>query len=423
MTLGGKKFPMTAILDVSLAAAEQAHAAGDLVDAAHLYQTLLAQTPDDAAAWRGLGLVARDLGELEQAGLMLSRAIELGSGVIKGAAQRDLAVLLVDAGQADAGLDLVLEASVTFSQAAQWAEEMGCLTWARQLRADHPHVVWRLPRVIYNYAYSLCDSEPETALRLGEEGHALDPTHVGLLRMLATLYSRNNNLERRCEVTSRIIALFDAQAPAAPASQGVVDSPLVSLTAQQIADALLADGVIVIRGMLDAAAQAHYLAQQERRWLASADDALVGIAPEILDAMAIMFRHPLEPMVQGCNVRTASVTDDQSFLYYHQDITPLFTMGVNLWAALDPIDGTRPGLEVLARRQHHAFPIVPGHIRSAAPYRIPDELVRGAYPDDAFVAPRMEPGDGMLFLFSTVHRSVFSPDMPNSRRNAELRFY
>jgi len=414
---------MTAILDVSIASAEQAHAAGRLLDAAEVYQSLLARNVDDPAALRGLGLVARDLGELDQAGLMLARAVEIGSGVTKGAAQRDLAALLADAGQGEVALDLALQASLIFSEAGQWLDERDCLVLARRLHPGHPHVCWRLPRVTYNYAFSLIESDPETALRLAEEAHALDPDHLGLLRMLATLYSRNDNLQRRCDVSTRMIEVFDAQAPAAQPSSGLVDAPLVALTAQQIANALLADGVLVIRGMLDAAAQAHYLSQQDRRWLATAEDALFGIAPTILDAMALLFNRPLEPMVQGCNVRTASVQDDQSFLYYHQDITPLFTMGVNLWAALDPIDGTRPGLEVLVRRQHRAFPIVPGHIRSAAAYRIPDELVRGVYPDDAFVAPFMNPGDGMLFLFSTVHRSVFAPGMLNSRRNAELRFY
>lgn len=414
---------MTAILNLSLGDAEQARVDGQLAAAADLYQALLATDANNAAAWRGLGLVARDLGDLEQAGLMLARAIDLDDGVIKGGAQWDLAALLADAGQTESALDLALEASLAFSGAGQWRDEMGCLNLARHLCPGHPHIAYRLPRVIYNYAYGLCDSDPETALRLVEEAHTLDPSHVGVLRMLATLYARSNNLEQRCVVSTQMIALFDAQAPTAPPSRGVVDAPIANLSAGQIADALLADGVIIIRGLLDDAAQAHYLAQQERRWLARAEDALVGIAPAILDAMAMLFRRPLEPMVQGCNVRTASVTDDQSFLYYHQDITPLFTMGVNLWAALDPIDGTRPGLEVLARRQHQAFPVVPGHIRSAAPYRIPDELVRGVYPDDAFVAPTMAPGDGMVFLFSTIHRSIFAPSMRNSRRNAELRFY
>lgn len=409
-------------LDIALATAEGLRCDGALIAANQAFQGLLATYPDAGAAWRGWALVGEGLGDVPAAMERMTRAIELLPVDLRHPAQLDLARFHMAQRQHQQAVAIALDAVQGFLAAKRYDEAVGILRQIRQIDPTNLPAKLLLRGWLHNLALQTLET-PEVALSYAEEADAVpvgdDPK---LLATLARLYTNTDQTEARLAVLDRMVALFDQSVPAAGPRQGLADIKLADATAEQIAAALLSDGAVLIRGMFDAAAQSHFLKLIDVRWLSEADQIMAPLSPILIQAMAILFGRQPEPFLHSSNVRTASLADDQSYLYYHQDLTPLYTMGINLWAALDPIDGTRPGLEMLVRRQHRAFPVVPGHMVGVPPYRIPDEAVRGVFADDDFVAPRMEVGDGMLFLFSTVHRSHWTDDMTQTRRNAELRF-
>lgn len=397
--------------------------AGDWSAAEVGYRAILSADPACGAAWRGLALLAEALGALPQATEWMTLALQHLPEAETMLAHRDLSRLAVAQGLGHQAAYHAIFASNGLGAVGATGEMLACLRLARTVARDEPTLAQVLHQWLVNIMLGMIHSDPAQALALGQEAYAINPDHEALLGSLAGLYAQNGDQDRRRVILDRLVALFDRGTPPTPPPAGVLDVAAVDATAETIANALLSDGVVVLRGLLDAAAIDHFLSLTEQRWLRDETLVLPYIRPQVLDAMSLLYGRPIRVMTSASNVRTASLSDDQSYLYYHQDLTPLGTMGINFWAALDPIDGTRPGLEVLARRQHHAFAVEPGHMRDVPPYRIPDALVRGAYPASDFIAPRMAVGDGMLFLFSTIHSSFWTPDMIASRRNAELRFY
>jgi len=403
--------------------ANQRLEAGDWPAAEMGYQAILSEDPACGGAWRGLALLAEACGAAPQAREWMLLALQHLPDPEKPLAHRDLSRLAISLGRANEAAYYAVYAANGLGAVGAVAELLACLRAARAVAPDQPVLAQVLRQWLINAMLEVCERDPEQALQLGQEAYAIDPDHKALLGSLAKLYGQFGNQERRLAMLDHLVAWFDRDAPATPTSIGVQDIAAASASAEQIVNALLADGVIVLRGLLDQPAIDHFLSLTDQRWLR--DESLVRpyIRPQVLEAMSRLYGRPIQVMTSASNVRTASVSDDQSYLYYHQDLTPLCSMGINFWAALDPIDGTRPGLQVLARRQHRAFAVEPGHMLGVMPYRIPDSLVKGVYPAGDFIAPHMAVGDGMLFLFSTVHSSFWTPDMTESRRNAELRFY
>lgn len=413
---------MSEVPNIQLEIADRFFADGMLREAMLAYEAILERDGDNAHAWRGLGLIAERNDDLPAAVWRMNEAMRRLSQEDGAEVARDMARLLYSQGRVDDCIVAGLSAARGFLSAQRWGEGVSLLRQMRQLRPDDAEIRVLLVFGLHSLALDVQAIDSEMALDLELEALELDPNQYAILREVVRTHSKSGDMEKARIYLDRIIAVFDSIAPEASEPKGLLDVSLSDTTAEMIAGALLSDGAVLLRGLLDEAGQAHYLSLIERRWLHNPKDVFAHVPQKIIDAMAIILGQAPQAMVPGSNVRTARVTDDQSFLYYHQDLTPLYTMGINFWAALDPIDGTRPGLEVLVRRQRKAFPVVPGHIIESTPYRIPDDLVRGVYPDSEFVAPMMAVGDGMLFLFSTVHRSHVLPEMTNPRRNAELRF-
>jgi len=413
---------MTAIPAVQLDIAGRFLGDGLLREAEAAYQAVLAQDRENVQAWRGLGLIAERQDDLPTAIGRINEAMSRLSQQEGAEIAVDMARLLFKQGRIEETVTAGLWAAGGLTAGERWPEAIGILRQLQQLQPEHSEVRVLLVFALHSYALALQSADADTALSLELEALVLDPKQVAILREVIRIYSCKGDVDSARLYSDQLVQIFDEAAPKVGASKGLLDIALAEATAEEIAYALLSDGAVLLRGLLDDAAQRHYLSLVEKRWLNDPHDVMAHVPKKIIDAMAIIFGREPVAMTPGSNVRTAQVSDDQSFLFYHQDLTPLFVMGINFWAALDPIDGTRPGLEVLVRRQHKAFPVVPGHIIDSTPYRIPDELVRGVYPDDDFVAPQMAVGDGMLFLFSTVHRSHVLPGMIKARRNAELRF-
>jgi len=409
-------------IEHALQRAEQALASGQLTDAEKAYRIVLSLSPDHPVALRGLGLVAEAAGDLDQAIECINTTIERLDPSVRHAIRIDLARLQLKKGLERDAVETLISAAEVFVAAHRLDEAGFCLRNVLNIDDSYSEARHYLSSVLHTRADLLCHEDGERARALAEEAYALNPDNEMGLRTLVKVYAYHGPEEKRLALLDKLVAEFDTQAPPAPPPSGLREVHPSTATAQEIASSLLSDGAILVRGLLNADGQSHFLSLVEQRWLRDESLIFANIPKVIVDAMEIIFGRPPRGMTTASNVRTARIEDDQSYLFYHQDLTPLCIMGINLWAALDPIDGTRPGLEVLVRRQHRTFPVVPGHIVESSPYRIPDEAVRGVYPEEDFAAPQMEVGDGMLFLFTTVHRSHLTPEMTKSRRNAELRF-
>lgn len=275
---------------------------------------------------------------------------------------------------------------------------------------------------LFQHAVGLLNEAPDVAILLLEQCHALAPTNSAPLQHLARLYSEAGRQNDRQAALDRLVELFDAGLPSAGPPQGLRDVALAAVSAAEIAEAVLADGAILLRGLLDPAAQRYFADLADQRWLRDPQVIFAPLAPLLIEAMTLMLGRPPNAHIAASNVREAMAGDPQRRLLFHQDLTPLCIMGINLWATLDPCDGTRPGFEMLAVRQHRAWPVIGGDRTDIPPYHIDEALLRQHFPASAFHVPDLAPGDGFLFLFSTIHATHTTPHMTRTRRNAELRF-
>lgn len=275
---------------------------------------------------------------------------------------------------------------------------------------------------LFEHAVGLLTDAPDIAMLLLEQCHVLAPDNPAPLQYLARLYSEAGRHADRQAVLDRLVALFDAGLPPAGPPQGLCDAALTEVSAAEIAGAVLSDGAILLRGLLDPAAQRYFANLADQRWLRDPQLIFAPLAPVLIEAMTLMLGRPPNAHLAASNVREAMAGDPKRRLLFHQDLTPLCIMGINLWATLDPCDGTRPGFEMLAVRQHQAWPVIGGDRSDIPPYHIDETLLRQHFPASAFHVPELAPGDGFLFLFSTIHATHTTPQMTRTRRNAELRF-
>jgi|GEM_PF-1337816 len=448
--------------------AETAFRADDLVKAQEFYQEILSESPFSSIGLSGMLAVARAAGQGDaMAGDLIVCALNLAAnGQHAEAGQcleplvqmaRDLPVqalepiiaLLAAGGIAfanaeqfdeaekccqplfdraeDVPTDTLISALDELSAASKSSDALDlrikCLRELRKFRPSDPDILFQLVNALHGRCWQLTPSDPERAILLAEEAYALFGANDEVLRQLVTLRSRHGPPERLHVLLNEMIARFDRCAPPASQPQGLQELDGDRMTADDLAGALLSDGAVLIRNMLTCDQKDYLLAEiANKPWKLEEQAMLRAVRPVILDGMAIIFGRRPVGLTQGSGVRIARLEDDQSYLFYHQDLVPLCTMGINLWAALDPIDGTRPGLEVIVRRQHHAFPVRSGNIRNSADYEIAPELMQASFSPADFVRPEMAVGDGMMFLFTTVHSSYLPPGMTESRRNMEFRF-
>ena len=275
---------------------------------------------------------------------------------------------------------------------------------------------------LFEHAVGLLTEAPDVAILLLEQCHALAPDNPAPLQHLARLYSEAGRHGERLAALDRLVGLFDAGLPPPGPAQGLRDVALTDVSAAEIAAAVLSDGAILLRGLLDPSAQAYFAELAGQRWLRDPEQIFAPLAPVLVEAMTCMLGRPPNAHLAASNVREAMAGDPHRRLLFHQDLTPLCIMGINLWATLDPCDGTRPGFEMLAVRQHRAWPVIGGDRTDIPPYHIDEALLRQQFPPEAFHVPVLEPGDGFIFLFSTIHATHTTPQMTRTRRNAELRF-
>jgi hypothetical protein len=135
----------------------------------------------------------------------------------------------------------------------------------------------------------------------------------------------------------------------------------------------------------------------------------------------------LASWVHGSWVRAAIPSMRGTAVPFHQDMLVCARKCMNVWIPIDPCGpGTGlPGLELVAQQ-------LPGLLQTTSTgdseyamqhMEIPEATVRAAVPEEALWRPRFRVGDALLFLGSTVHRTLVEPGMDRLRVSIELRFF
>lgn len=83
------------------------------------------------------------------------------------------------------------------------------------------------------------------------------------------------------------------------------------------------------------------------------------------------------------------------------------------WLPLDACGAEAPGLELVRVPLDFLLHFT----------ELDDETLRRRFAPEAFWAPALEPGDGLLFLDGTLHRTFVQPHMRRDRLSVEYRFF
>ena len=83
------------------------------------------------------------------------------------------------------------------------------------------------------------------------------------------------------------------------------------------------------------------------------------------------------------------------------------------WLPLDPCGRDAPGLELVRRRLDSLLHFT----------ELDDQVLRRRFAPEEFWAPELEPGDGLVFLNGTLHRTYRLAAMRRERLSVEYRFF
>lgn len=154
---------------------------------------------------------------------------------------------------------------------------------------------------------------------------------------------------------------------------------------------------------------------------------------EILALIAGMFRFDAKRLVReilkyssemdlkSCVARRVQAGAAQTFTPFHQDVTAFLKAVVNIWAPLTPAGGDYPSMEFVKKRIGRAeqTKITDGDYNLI---EIEESYVMEKYGDRLYRLESASPGDCVIFLGSTIHRSSNLEAATKDRYNLEVRF-
>lgn len=197
-----------------------------------------------------------------------------------------------------------------------------------------------------------------------------------------------------------------------------------------LARSLLANGMCLVRGGCDVDRLNDVLRYATTELVAQfptfLNDRLLEMIQSILlfDAQKIMqrvLRYPaaLDP---DCSIlRKVSPSKADSFTPFHQDVTAFMKAVVNIWIPLTPAGGDYPSMQFVRKR----ISAVEQTETSDGEYNlveIAQDVVLEKYRDALYTVTDAMPGDCILFLGSTIHRSYNREAATQDRYNLELRW-
>jgi hypothetical protein len=197
-----------------------------------------------------------------------------------------------------------------------------------------------------------------------------------------------------------------------------------------LALSLLSNGMCLVRGGCDVDGLAKILRYATSELVAQfptfLNDHLLEMVQPILlfDAPKIMqrvLRYPatLDP---ACSIlRKVSPGVAESFTPFHQDVTAFMKAVVNIWIPLTPAGGDYPSMQFVRKRISAVEPTetYDGEYNLV---EIAQDVVLEKYQDQLYTLTDAQPGDCILFLGSTIHRSFNLEAATQDRYNLELRW-
>lgn len=140
-------------------------------------------------------------------------------------------------------------------------------------------------------------------------------------------------------------------------------------------------------------------------------------------AEAIRPFFPLPPELRPLQtyLRRVAAVYPETAVPFHQDVQAFGRLLINAWTPLTIAGGDAPGLELVVARVRD-LPDTDAADDQYDTLQISEATVRERFPDDAIVRPEMVPGDVLVFLGTTIHRTYIRPDMSEQRLSLELRF-
>ncbi len=198
----------------------------------------------------------------------------------------------------------------------------------------------------------------------------------------------------------------------------------------EVVDALIKNGFCVIRDGCDpdvvASARRHIDGAAFNAFPAVFDQTLVDLVDRLFrfDAVQIVrdvLKYPASLDLQCCMVRRVSPVTPTTFTPFHQDVTAFFKAVVNIWTPLTPAGGEYPSIEFIRKRITRAeqTKIFDGEYNLV---EIDEAVVLEKYGDALFELTTAKPGDCVMFLGSTIHRSSNLRNATQTRYNLEVRW-
>lgn len=130
---------------------------------------------------------------------------------------------------------------------------------------------------------------------------------------------------------------------------------------------------------------------------------------------------PADLDLRSSTVRKVDPSDADSFTPFHQDVTAFQRLLVNIWTPLTRAGGEYPTVQFVAKRIQHVEQTMlsrPGYVLIA----IEEAQILKKYQDLLYEATNVEPGDCIVFLGTTIHRSTNLDRATKPRFNLEARW-
>ncbi len=155
--------------------------------------------------------------------------------------------------------------------------------------------------------------------------------------------------------------------------------------------------------------------------------------PDVVEALGGLFRFDAQDIVartlgrpaaldvSSSTVRKVDPSDEDSFTPFHQDATAFQKLLVNIWTPLTPAGGEYPSIQFVTKR----IQIAEQTMLERKNYNliaIEDDHVFEKYGDLLYEITDAAPGDCVIFLGTTIHRSTNLAQATKPRFNLEVRW-
>jgi len=130
---------------------------------------------------------------------------------------------------------------------------------------------------------------------------------------------------------------------------------------------------------------------------------------------------PAQQNVEFSVIRKVIPAQAGQLLPFHQDVSAFATLLVNMWVPLTKVGGDHPSIQFVRQRISMAeqTELREGEYNQI---EINEAYVHGRYGDRLWTVEEAHPGDCVIFLGTTIHRSYCDDAARSTRCSAEIRW-